>query len=151
MVKQGKSLLLLLLISILIISLSFCTNYSESKEHFKKRLKFQSNLMRACSNYNVVVKHSEEKGMYCYAKEDIPKAPRPIFSVPQKYIISSCNYTLKIIIVDTFPFKFELFEAVIDYFKNRKYPQLSFTDISKILFSSLKYSNLAFLLMFIKK
>jgi len=84
-----KKITLLLLLFLINVSLGV-KQYIESEEQFRKRFEFQSKFMDRVSSGKVEVKYTNEQGMFCYAKEDIP-AKHVLFRIPVEYIISSCN------------------------------------------------------------
>jgi hypothetical protein len=97
---------LIILISFTLIQSEIRPTYIESEEHEMSRLKFGQNYTNLVTKGKVVFEYEPSKGIYCKANKDIANKEF-VFKIPKEFIF--CFF-------DMFPFKFELKEAVHDYF-----------------------------------
>ena len=82
------------IINLLILLLSFSLILSrglfETKEELNKRLSFYNSKSEEITNNRIVFKHSEEKGIYCEAKQKTLRKEF-VFSIKKEYLICGCK------------------------------------------------------------
>lgn len=113
-------ILILAFSAIILSACSFAKIYEEKIEDINKRLKYYNEKSEEITNGKIIFKHTNESGLYCEANQDIEKKEYA-FYLKDDYIISFCKLKFLILIfklVDMFPFKFELKNALIDYYSN---------------------------------
>jgi hypothetical protein len=111
-----KIILTILIFLISLIKLRKSENfYSESQESVLKRLKWNKSFTQSVTKGKVDLEYNKERGIFCQAKTDIPKK-QFVFKIPKEFLICTCKLSL-IKIVDMFPFKFEIQEAIENFFK----------------------------------
>lgn len=101
-------IVLLIIFSSLFFTI-FCqynTIYKETPETIKQRLEFNQNYTKLITGGKVVFEHDDEKGTYCVARQQIDKKEFT-FKIPKNFTI--CAFEM-------FPYKFELKEAMMEYF-----------------------------------
>ena len=65
-------------------------NNTQQDNDLNKRLSYMRKLMYEFSSDKLEVKYSQEQGMYCSTKQDIPSNSL-LFKVSNEHIISSCK------------------------------------------------------------
>ena len=91
----------------ILTTISSSNLYYESDDIIQERLKYYKQKSKEIFNNKIDFDYTKDRGTYCIAKEYIQNRSL-IIKIPKEYLI--CPF-------DKFPFKLELLESIVNYFK----------------------------------